>query len=287
MDIENAELQPISGLPAATTFSGLFTIGTDSQNRSVKVPLSAVVNPPYIGSNGHWYVWSMSANSYVDSGNASRGETGRPFTYADFTAAQLEALKGVGIQSSAVGYQLSSTGDTVPSGSWSLTVPALTKGNYLWTRVNLTLTDSRVVTAYSVAYIPNDGGKGDPGNDGVGIVRTDIYYCVTDNQEADVRTLEWQSAIPTVPVGKWLWTKVMLYYSNSENYAFYTKTQRAASAYEMAVAGGYTGTEQQYMALLALVASNTNVWLTEEEFNALPSYDPNVTYNIYEEVDSL
>ncbi|MBQ6045336.1 MAG: hypothetical protein IJL42_07435 [Bacteroidales bacterium] len=287
MDIENAELQPISGLPAATTFSGLFTIGTDANNNSVKVPLSAVVNPPYIGQNGHWYIWSMSANSYVDSGNASQGERGAAFTYADFTAAQLEALKGVGIQSSNVRYILSDDGSTVPSGTWSSSVPALVKGKYLWTRTTLTLTNGNNVTAYSIAYIANDGAKGDPGNNGVGIVRTETMYCIADNQEADVRTLEWQSSIPTVPVGKWLWTKVMLYYSNSDNYAFYTRTQRAASAYETAVAGGYTGTEQQFMALLASVANNTNVWLTEDQFNALQTKDPNVTYNIYEEVDSL
>ncbi|MBO5546180.1 MAG: hypothetical protein J5951_05925 [Bacteroidales bacterium] len=188
------------------------TIGTDANNQSVKVRLNAVVNPPRIGENGHWYIWSMSANAYVDSGVVSRGDRGAAFTYADFTAAQLEALKGVGI------------------------------------------------------------------------VRTEIKYCVADNQEADVRTLEWQSDIPTVPVGKWLWTKVMLYYSNSDNYAFYTRTQRAASAYETAKAGGYTGTEAQFMALLASVANNTNVWLTEDEYDALQEKDPNVTYNIYEEV---
>lgn len=241
---------PISQLPAATTFSGLVTIGTEntqSGKRSVKIPLEAVISAPRIGNNGNWLIYSFVSGGYVDSGNAARGATGQsaydyavevlhfdgtiaewyesmkgaPFTYADFTAEQLAALKGA------------------------------------------------------------------PGDPGVGIVRTDILYCVTDNQDADVRTLEWDSTIPTLPVGKWLWTKVMFYYSNSENYAFYTKVQRSASAYETAVDGGYTGTEQQFMALLASVANNTNVWLTEEEFNALSEYDPNVTYNIYEEVDSL
>ena len=141
-----------------------------------------------------------------------------------------------------------------------------------------------MVTAYSVAYIPNDGGQGDPGDPGVGIVRTEVSYCVTDNEEADVRTLSWQSAIPPVPVGKWLWTKVALFYSNADNYAFYTKSHRAASAYDMAVAGGYTGTEADYTALLYRVAMNDNVWLTEEEWDALQTKDPNKTYNIYEEV---
>lgn len=275
---------PISQLPWATTFDGLVTIGTDANNQSVKVRLNAVVNPPRIGENGHWYIWSMSANAYVDSGVVSRGDRGAAFTYADFTAAQLEALKGVGIQNSGVNYVLSDNASSIPSDNWSSSVPGIVKGKYLWTRTTLTLTNGQTVTAYSIAYIANDGGKGDPGNDGVGIVRTEIKYCVADNQEADVRTLEWQSDIPTVPVGKWLWTKVMLYYSNSDNYAFYTRTQRAASAYETAKAGGYTGTEAQFMALLASVANNTNVWLTEDEYDALQEKDPNVTYNIYEEV---
>ena len=57
------------------------------------------------------------------------------------------------------------------------------------------------------------------------------------------------------------------------------------SAYETAVAGGYTGTEQEFMA--AIASTTPKVWLTEDEFEALPTKDPNVEYNIYEEVDSL
>ena len=75
-----------------------------------------------------------------------------------------------------------------------------------------------------------------------------------------------------------------LFYSNADNYAFYTKSHRAASAYDMAVAGGYTGTEADYTASLYRVAMNDNVWLTEEEWDALQTKDPNKTYNIYEEV---
>lgn len=57
------------------------------------------------------------------------------------------------------------------------------------------------------------------------------------------------------------------------------------SAYEMAVEGGYTGTEQEFMAAIASITPK--VWLTEDAFEALPTKDSNVEYNIYEEVDSL
>lgn len=131
MDIENAELQKISELPAASTFSGLYTIGVqpvNGQDKSVKVPLGAVISPPYIGENGHWYIWSMSAGNYVDSGYVAKGATGQsaydyavevlhfdgtieewyesmkgaPFTYADFTEEQLAALHGKSAYQQAV-----------------------------------------------------------------------------------------------------------------------------------------------------------------------------------------
>ena len=198
MTIEDAELKKISELPEATTFTGLFTIGTDSNNSSVKVPLSAVVNPPYINAtNGHWMVWSMTSKSYVDSGKVAEG------------------------------------------------------------------------------------------HDGLGIANSEVKYAVTENEEADVRTLEWGSSIPTVPVGSWLRTRVILYYSDSTSLTFYTKSQHTAngkSAYDLAVEGGYTGTEAEYIDLLFRVAQNDNIWLTEEEWDALETKDPNKTYNIYEEV---
>lgn len=74
--------------------------------------------PPVIGENGNWFVWDMESKSYVDSGQYAGGQApyvgengnwfvretdtgvsatgpkGDPFTYEDFTAEQLEALRG-------------------------------------------------------------------------------------------------------------------------------------------------------------------------------------------------
>ncbi|MBR5042998.1 MAG: hypothetical protein IKX67_07130 [Bacteroidales bacterium] len=162
MLIENAELQPISTLPPATTFEGLYTIATDAQGRSVKVPLSAVTRPPYIGENGHWFIWSMSAGTYVDSGVVSRGDQGAPFTYADFTQAQLAALKGndgndgVGVSSSVVSYGLSDAQDTLPS-SWENSLPTMTAGKWLWSKTVISYTNNTSSTIYTKIYLPTNG----------------------------------------------------------------------------------------------------------------------------------
>ena len=242
-----ADQIPISQLPPATTYTGLFTIATDANNRSVKVPLEAIVKNPYIGSNGHWFIYSITAGGYVDSGNVAKGATGQSaYDYAvevlhfDGTIEEwYESMKGAPL-------------------TWDDLTPAQ--------KASL---------------------KGAKGDDGRGIVNSDVTYAVTENEEADVRTLRWGESIPTVPVGSWLWTRVRVFYSDSTNIAFYTKSQHTAngkSAYELAVEGGYTGTRAEYIDLLVRVAQNDNIWLTETEWDALATKDPNKTYNIYEEV---
>ena len=68
----------------------------------------------------------------------------------------------------------------------------------------------------------------------------------------------------------------------------YVKTDSMAvgkSAYQQAVEGGYQGTEQEFMYLLAHAALEP-IWVTEEEFQALVQsgqIDPNREYRTYEE----
>ncbi|WP_250533972.1 hypothetical protein [Caballeronia sp. AZ10_KS36] len=64
---------------------------------------------------------------------------------------------GVGIQSSAVTYQASASGTAVPTGTWTSSVPAVSAGQFLWTRTILTMTDASTATAYSIGYVGTDG----------------------------------------------------------------------------------------------------------------------------------
>lgn len=70
---------------------------------------------------------------------------------------------GVGIASQAITYQQSASGTAAPTGTWTTTIPAVTKGTYLWTRIVITLTDGSSSTSYAVAYQAADGLPGTNG----------------------------------------------------------------------------------------------------------------------------
>ena len=69
----------------------------------------------------------------------------------------------VTIKSTVVTYQTSTSGTSVPSGTWSTTIPSVTQGQYLWTRTVVTYSPSGSTTSYSVAYQAKDGEAGDDG----------------------------------------------------------------------------------------------------------------------------
>lgn len=49
---------------------------------------------PYVGENGHWYVFDADVRSFVDTGVSATGPKGDAFTYEDFTPEQLKDLTG-------------------------------------------------------------------------------------------------------------------------------------------------------------------------------------------------
>ena len=73
---------------------------------------------------------------------------------------------GNGIKSSAVTYQASASGTAVPTGTWSTSVPAVTAGQFLWTRTVLTYTNNTSTTSYAVAKQGATGPQGAQGPQG-------------------------------------------------------------------------------------------------------------------------
>lgn len=76
-----------------------------------------------------------------------------------------QGAAGVGVKSSVVTYQGSSSGTSAPTGTWLTSIPAVAAGSYLWTRTVTTMTDGSSSTAYSVALQGKTGGTGPKGND--------------------------------------------------------------------------------------------------------------------------
>lgn len=61
------------------------------------------------------------------------------------------------IQSTAIEYQESASGTSVPQSTWTTTIPAVAQGNYLWTRTTVTFNSGNPVVWYSVAHAGLDG----------------------------------------------------------------------------------------------------------------------------------
>lgn len=95
-----------------------------------------------------------------------------------------------------------------------------TVGTYIGQYVDFTKADSTNVSDYTWAEIKGEkgdkGDKGDTGSkgsDGVGINSTTVTYGVSDSSAT--KPTSWQTTIPTVAEGKYLWTRTITDYTDS------------------------------------------------------------------------
>lgn len=130
---------------------------------------------------------------------------------------------GVGVKSTIITYGLSDNESTQPS-SWTNNVPNLLKGKYLWTKTVWEYTDNTTETGYIKTYIAKDGNTGKDGiagKDGIGIKSTTITY--TSSTSGTVQpTSNWTSTIPSVPSGRYLWTKTVWTYTDNTSETGYS-----------------------------------------------------------------
>ena len=121
------------------------------------------------------YLWSRTVTYYTDGtesvsyGVSYQGSNGQDGSDGAPGAPGADGHDGVGIASSDVSWQASNSGTTVPTGTWSQSVPDLDPGQYLWTRTVWTYTDGDSTTTYSVSRFGENGAQGiqgPPGEDG-------------------------------------------------------------------------------------------------------------------------
>ena len=97
---EGAEAAAKSAQEAADSAYQAKAAQNAAEDSAVKAA-SAVVNPPVIGPNKTWFIWSQEKGEYVDTGIKC---TGKAFEYEDFTEEQLQALVGPPGKNGADGY---------------------------------------------------------------------------------------------------------------------------------------------------------------------------------------
>ena len=141
---------------------------------------------------------------YTSSGivlNGAKGDTG---------------ATGKGVKSTAVTYQVSSSGTSVPTGTWSSSVPSASAGQYLWTRTIMTYTDNTTSTLYSVSKMGTNGTNGANGSNGKSIGSVTNYYLATASSSGvTASTSGWTTSVQSVSSNKkYLWNYEVVKYTD-------------------------------------------------------------------------
>lgn len=174
---------------------------------------------------GH-YLWTRTTWRYTDKTTEtgySVSRNGQDGAKGDPGHDGVPGKNGLGLKNTSVMYGISMN-DTVQPGSWTSQVPALIKGQYLWTRTIWTYTDNTNETGYQKTYIPRDGNNGRDGiagKDGVGIKSTTITYAGSTSGTVPPTT-NWTSNIPNVQPGFFLWTKTVWTYTDNTSETGYS-----------------------------------------------------------------
>lgn len=122
---------------------------------------------------------------------------------------------GIGIASTEVTYQSSTSGTTAPTGEWKTSIPTVAAGNYLWTRTVLTYTDGNSSTSYSVSKV------GETGKTGTGITSVTAEYAKSTSKTS-APTTGWSEIAPEWENGYYIWTRTKIIYNNPTSIEYTT-----------------------------------------------------------------
>ncbi|MGX6984537.1 hypothetical protein [Lactococcus lactis] len=190
--------------------------GTSKPTGGWSTTIPTVPAGQYLWTRTTWqYTDGTSEQGYINALMGLTGASGRD---------GIAGKDGKGIKATAITYQASTNGTTAPTGTWSTSVPSVAKGSFLWTRTIWTYTDNTTETGYAVAYMGtngNNGTNGIAGKDGTGIKTTTITYAV-GTSGTTAPTGGWNSQVPNVPAGQYLWTKTVWDYTDKTSETGYS-----------------------------------------------------------------
>ena len=172
---------------------------------------AAQITAGYIGSPSGDY-WDLDSGDLRMSSGAMLGSK----TVQQVLDGVDATITGVDVE-----YASSQSDQTAPTTGWSTTAPAWQSGYYIWSRTATTAADG---TTYStpVMISGRDGIDGQDGDDGVGISSTTISYGTSAS--GSTQPSSWQSSIPSVSQGQWMWVKTEYTYTDSSTKTVYTKS---------------------------------------------------------------
>lgn len=170
------------------------------------------------------FLWTRTIWTYTDNSNETGYSVAKMGQNGNNGKDGIAGKDGVGIKTTLVEYAVSTSGTTRPASGWSTTIPNTPQGQYLWTRTTWTYTDNTTEQGYSVARMGQDGARGNDGiagKDGVGLKSTSVTYAGSANGTTPPST-GWNTQVPTVPAGQYLWTKTVWTYTDNSNETGYS-----------------------------------------------------------------
>ena len=127
----------------------------------------------------------------------------------------------VTISNKSITYQLSTSGTVVPTGTWQTSPQTIPEGQYQWTKTSVTYSDGNKTESYSISYRGKNGSNGTS----VKTTSTSVKYQVGDSGTTKP-TGTWQTNVPTVAQGKYLWTQTIVNYSDGNSTESYSVSYR-------------------------------------------------------------
>ena len=181
----------------------------------------------------HKYLWNYETITYTD--NTTSDTTKRVIGVYGDTGAKGDkgatGAAGKGVKSTEIAYQASTSGTTIPTGTWTASIPTVSAGSFLWTRSIITYTDNSKSTSYSIGKMGNTGATGAKGDKGAagptgaagkGVKSTAITY-QAGSSGTSAPTGTWSTSIPATSASKpFLWTKTVITYTDNGTSTIYS-----------------------------------------------------------------
>lgn len=195
------------------------------------------------------YLWTRTVTDYTD---ASMQDT-VTYTYAKQGEQGQQGQAGTSVSVSSIQYQQGNSATTAPTGTWSNTPVTVAQGKYLWTKT----TFSNGSIAYGVA---RQGVDGEDGEDGNGISSVTISYGTSTS--ASTQPSSWQSTIPTVPDGSYLWIRTITDYTdpNVSDTVTYTYSKQGKNGEQGQAGTSVTVSSIQYQQGTSATTPPTGTW---------------------------
>lgn len=196
-----------------------------------------------------------------------------PTTYTSYTWSRYTGRNGKdgnGINSITYFYKATST-QTAPSASevTSTSIPTLSETNkYLWQKEVIDFSDASVQDKTTVTLIAVYGDKGTS----VSITSTSITY-QTSTSGTNVPTGTWQTTVPTVSQGNYLWTRTIVNYSTGTSTTSYSVSYKGTDGINGTSGASITKSYPMYYLSTSKTTQSGGSWST-----TCPAYEENKYY---------